>query len=414
MLWYTLAEGAAHKGFDDMRSAGEIVIAGAVRTPLGKFGGALSSSSAPELGAVAARAALERAGLTASNIEETIMGNARPAGVGTNPARQIAHRAGVPDTAPAYTVNMACGSSLRAILDACQSIAVGDREVVLAGGAEVMSRVPYLLEGLRFGYKMGHQRLIDAMYRDGFLCPLCEKVMGETAETLAERYEISRSEQDTFAAESQKRCELARKSGRFDDEIVPVRAPGPKGERVISADEHPRDGVTVESLSILPPVFKKNGTVHAGSSSGLVDGASAMILLSASAARRLRVRPMARVVAYTTAGVDPAVMGIGPVPAVRALLAKTGLKLEDIDLIEINEAFAAQVLACQRDLGFDLARTNVNGGAIALGHPIGATGARITTTLVHEMRRRKARRGLATLCVSGGLGIALLIEPVES
>src|SRR2546422_118637 len=392
----------------------EIVIAGAVRTPLGKFGGALSSLSAPELGAVAARAAISHAGLTPADIEETIMGNARSAGVGPNPARQIAHRAGLPDTSPAYTVNMACGSGLRAILNACQSIAAGDREVVLAGGAESMSRVPYLLEGARFGYKMGHQRLTDAMYRDGFLCPLCEQVMGETAETLAERYHISRAEQDAYSAESQQRCERARKAGRFRDEIVPVTVAGAKGESVVSADEHPRDGVTAESLSTLPPVFKKNGTVHAGSSSGLVDGASAMVILSATAARRLDVRPLARVVAYTSAGVDPAVMGIGPVPAVRALLSKTGLRIDDLDLIEINEAFAAQVLACQRDLEFDLTRTNVNGGAIALGHPIGATGARITTSLVHEMLRRKARRGLATLCISGGLGIALLLEPVAS
>ena len=397
-----------------MTSGVEIVVAGAVRTPLGKFGGSLASLGAPELGAVAACAAIARAGLTPSDIEETIMGNARPAGVGPNPARQIAHRAGIPDTSPAYTVNMACGSSLRAILSACQGIAAGDREVVLAGGAEAMSRVPYLLEGARFGYKMGHQRVTDAMYRDGFLCPLCEQVMGETAETLAERYAISRAEQDAFAAESQQRCERARRTGRFADEIEPVRVPGPRGETVISADEHPRDGVTIESLSTLPPVFKKNGTVHAGSSSGLVDGASAMVLLSSTAARRLRVRPLARVAAYTSAGVDPAMMGIGPVPAVRALLHRTGLKIEDVDLIEINEAFAAQVLACQRDLEFDPARTNVNGGAIALGHPIGATGARITTTLIHEMRRRKARRGLATLCISGGLGIALLLEPVES
>ena len=402
------------KGFGRMSSGVEIVIAGAVRTPLGKFGGSLSSLSVPDLGAVAARQAIARAGLTPSDIEESIMGNARPAGVGPNPARQIAHRAGIPDAAPAYTVNMACGSSLRAILSACQGIAAGDREVVLAGGAEAMSRVPFLLEGVRFGYKMGHQRVTDAMYRDGFLCPLCEQVMGETAETLAERYRITRAEQDAFAAESQRRCERARKSGRFDDEIVPVTIEGRQGPIVISGDEHPRDGVTAESLSTLPPVFKKDGTVHAGSSSGLVDGASAMVLLSAAAARRLGARPLARVVAYAEAGVDPALMGIGPVPAVRALLSRTGLKIEDIDLIEINEAFAVQVLACQRDLGFDLARTNVNGGAIALGHPIGATGARITTTLIHEMRRRKARRGLATLCISGGLGIALLLGPAES
>jgi acetyl-CoA C-acetyltransferase len=261
---------------------------------------------------------------------------------------------------------------------------------------------------------MGDQRVTDAMYKDGFLCPLCDQIMGETAETLADRYRITRAEQDAFAAESQQRCERARRSGRFADEIVPVTTPGSRGETVVALDEHPRDGVTAESLSTLPPVFRKEGTVTAGSSSGLVDGASAMVLLSAGAARRLGADVLARVVEYTSAGVDPAVMGIGPVPAVRALLERTRLAIDDVDLIEINEAFAAQVLACQRDLRFDLERTNVNGGAIALGHPIGATGARITTTLIHEMRRRKARRGLATLCISGGLGIALLLEPVSS
>jgi acetyl-CoA C-acetyltransferase len=397
-----------------MQEKTEIVIAGPVRSPLGKFGGALASLSAPELGAVVARAAIERAGLRPSDIEETIMGNARPAGVGPNPARQIAHRAGIPDSVPAYTVNMACGSSLRAILSASQSIRAGDREVVLVGGAESMSRVPYLLEGARLGYKMGHQRLTDSMYRDGFLCPLCEQVMGETAETLAERYGITRAEQDAFSAESQQRCERARKAERFSDEIVPVQVRGPKGTTLVAVDEHPRDGVTPESLAKLPPVFKAGGTVHAGSSSGLVDGAAALVVLSAGAARRLKVRPLARVVAYTEAGVDPALMGIGPVPAVRGLLEKTGVGLDSIDLIELNEAFASQVLACQRDLGFDLGRTNVNGGAIALGHPIGATGARITVSLVHEMKRRRARRGLATLCISGGLGIALLLEAMES
>jgi acetyl-CoA C-acetyltransferase len=251
------------------------------------------------------------------------------------------------------------------------------------------------------------------MYRDGFLCPLCEQVMGETAETLAERYRISRAEQDAYAAESQRRCERARRSGRFADEIIPVGLSGPQGAGLLTTDEHPRDGVTPESLATLPPVFKKGGTVHAGSSSGLVDGASAMVLLSEAAARRRGVRPLVRVAGYASAGVDPALMGIAPVPAVRDLLKRTGLSLSDIDLIEINEAFAVQVLACQRDLEFDLARTNVNGGAIALGHPIGATGARITTTLIHEMRKRGARRGLATLCISGGLGIALLLENIE-
>jgi acetyl-CoA C-acetyltransferase len=393
-----------------MSRSPEVYIAGAARTPMGKFGGVFASLSAPELGQAAARAAMSRAGVPPEQIEETIMGHARPAGVGPNPARQIAHRAGVPDSSPAYTVNMACGSSLRAILSAYQSIVAGDREVVLVGGTEAMSRVPYLLEGARFGFRMGHQRVTDAMYRDGFLCPLCDQVMGETAETLADRYHISRAEQDAYAAETQQRCERARKAGRFTDEIVPVAVPGPKGESTVAEDEHPRDGVTVESLAKLPPVFRENGTVTAGSSSGLVDGAAAMIVLSDAAARRLGVVPQARVVASSVAGVDPALMGIGPVPAIRRLFEKTGLAMRDIDLVEINEAFAAQVLACHRELEFDLARLNVNGGAIALGHPIGATGARIMATLIHEMRRRRARRGLATLCISGGQGIALLLE----
>ncbi len=388
----------------------DLVIAGAVRTPLGKYGGSLAALSAPELGAVAAREAIARAGLRSEQIELIIMGNARPAGVGPNPARQIARRAGIPDRSPAYTVNMACGSGLRAIMNACQSISAGECEVVLAGGAESMSRVPYLLEGIRFGYRMGNQKVTDGMYRDGFLCPLCGQVMGETAETLAEKYGISRADQDAFSAESQRRCEAARKTGRFRDEIVTVTVSGPKGHVVVTDDEHPRDGVTAESLAKLPPVFKRDGSVHAGSSSGLVDGAAAVIVLSARTAQRLGVAPLGRVTAFTSAGVDPALMGIGPVPAVRKLLERTGLALGDIELIEINEAFASQVLACQRELGLDLARTNVLGGAIALGHPIGATGARITVTLLHEMRRRGARLGLATLCISGGQGIAMLLE----
>jgi acetyl-CoA C-acetyltransferase len=388
----------------------EVFIAGAARTPLGRFGGALASLSAPELGGFAARAAIERAGLRSTDVQETIMGQARPAGVGPNPSRQIARRAGVPDSSPAFTVNMACGSSLQAILCAHQSIVTASRDVVLVGGAESMSRVPYILEEARFGYKMGHQRLTDAMYRDGFVCPLCGLIMGETAENLVDRYGISREEQDRFAAESQNRAERARNADLFKDEIVPVQAPSRKGDTLVTVDEHPRDGVTPASLAKLPPVFRKNGTVHAGSSSGIVDGAAAMILLSGDAVQRLKVTPLARIVAYESAGVDPAYMGIGPVPAIRRLLEKTGVKLADIDLIELNEAFAGQVLACQRELEFDLSRVNVNGGAISLGHPIGATGARITTTLLYEMRRRHARLGLSTLCISGGLGIALLLE----
>ena len=389
-----------------------IVIAGAVRTPFGRFGGALAGMTAPELGAVAAAEAIRRSGLAPADIEESLFGHARPAGVGPNPARQIAHRVGIPVTSPAYTINMACGSGLRAILNAAQSIVAGEREVVLAGGVEVMSRVPYLLEGVRFGHKMGNQRVTDAMYKDGFLCPLCDQLMGETAETLADRYRIDRAEQDRFAALSQNRCEQARKAGLFRDEIVPVPVPGPKGTIPFESDEHPRDGVTPESLAGLPPVFRKNGTVHAGNSSGLVDGASACVVLSEEAAHRRGVRPMARLTAWAVAGVPPEIMGIGPVPAVRDLLKRAGLRLGDIDLVELNEAFASQVIACARDLELDLERTNVNGGAIAIGHPIGASGARIVATLLHEMRRRRARRGLATLCISGGQGIAALFEPL--
>ena len=392
-------------------SPNDVFLAAPVRTPFGRFGGALASLTAPELGAIAARATVDRAGLRPDDIRLTIMGNARPAGVGPNPARQIAHRAGFPDSGVAYTINMACGSGLRAVINAWQSVRAGEVDVAVAGGVEAMSRVPYLLEGARWGAKMGNQQVTDAMYRDGFLCPLCGQLMGETAETLASKYGISRSEQDEFSARSQQRCEAARKAGRFDDELVPVTVKDARGrESVVSRDEHPRDGVTAASLAALPPVFRKDGTVHAGSSSGIVDGAAAMVVLSGAAAQRLGVRPAARLVDVACAGVDPAIMGIGPVPAVRALMERTGLGIGDFDLIELNEAFAAQAIACQRELKFDLERVNVLGGAIAIGHPIGATGARITVTLVHEMLRRRARRGLSTLCISGGLGIALLLE----
>lgn len=391
-----------------------IVIAGAVRTPFGRFGGSLASLTAPEIGAVAAAEAIRRAGLTPADIQETLMGHARPAGVGPNPARQIAFRTGIPVTSPAYTINMACGSGLRAILTAAQSILAGDRDIVLAGGVEAMSRVPYLLEEVRFGHKMGNQRVTDAMYRDGFLCPLCDQVMGETAETLADRYGIDRAAQDRFAATSQNRCEEARRAGLFDDEIVPVPVAGPKGTVLFRADEHPRDGVTAASLASLPPVFRKEGTVHAGNSSGLVDGAAACVVLSEEEAQRRGLVPMARLTAWAVAGVPPEIMGIGPVPAVRDLLKRTGLGLGDIDLVELNEAFAVQVLACARDLELDLERVNVQGGAIAVGHPIGASGARIVATLLHAMRRRNARRGLATLCISGGQGIAALFESPRS
>jgi acetyl-CoA C-acetyltransferase len=388
-----------------------IVIAGAVRTPIGKFGGAMKSLSAADLGVAAARSALERSGVPPAAVDEVIFGNGRQAGVRPNVARQIAYRSGPGETVPAYTINKACGSSLKAIINAYGAIALGDAEVVLAGGTESMSNTPYLLLDARWGQKLGSAEVVDGMYRDGFLCPLCDRLMGETAETLADRHGISREESDRFALESQHRCERARKEGRFLSEIVPVEVRGKKGEAErISSDEHPRDGATLESLQKLPPVFRKDGTVHAGNSSGITDGAAAVVVLSESKADALGVEPMARIVGYASAGVDPAIMGIGPVPAVRKLLNKTGLRVEDIDLVELNEAFAPQVIACQRELFLDPERLNVNGGSIALGHPIGATGARIVVTLAHEMRRRKARRGLATLCISGGMGLALLLE----
>ncbi|MGH7492692.1 MAG: thiolase family protein [bacterium] len=399
----------------------DIFILSAARTPIAKFGGSFADLAAPELGAFAAQAAIARAKIDPAQLSEVIMGNARPAGVGPNPARQIARRAGVRNEVPAYTVNKACGSSLRAIISATQALKCGDAEVILVGGSENMSRVPYLLTKARWGYRLGHEQLVDGMYQDGFLCPLCGQIMGETAETLATQYAISREEQDRFAMETQQRCERARKAGRFKEEIVPVEVTGGKGERgkgregervMISSDEHPRDGVTMEVLAKLPAVFRKDGTVHAGNSSGMVDGAASLILATEAFVKRNNSPVLARIAGYTIAGVDPAIMGIGPVPAVRTLLDKNNLKLEEIDLIELNEAFAAQVLACDRELHFDMSKLNVNGGAIALGHPIGATGARITVTLVHEMLKRKSKYGLATLCISGGLGIALLLERV--
>jgi acetyl-CoA C-acetyltransferase len=391
----------------------DLFIAAPVRTPIGRFGGGLASLTAAELGGAAAREAIRRAGIAPERVGYTVFGNARQAGGGPNPARQVGRHAGLPDASPAFTVNMACASGLQAILSATHVIRDGEADVVLAGGTESMSRVPYMLDRARFGYRLGHGQLIDGMYQDGFLCPLSGKIMGETAETLAEQCGIGREEQDDYAVETQRRCEEARKAGRFTDEIVPVAARDERGKpATIEKDEHPRDGVTKESMAKLAPVFKQGGTVHPGNSSGITDGAAAMLVMSGEAVRRERVEPWARIVGFATAGVDPAIMGIGPVPAVRKLEQRTGVKVGDVELIELNEAFAAQVLACDRELKLDRTRLNVNGGAIALGHPIGATGARIVVTLLHEMRRRQAKRGLATLCVSGGMGWALLLESV--
>jgi acetyl-CoA C-acetyltransferase len=391
----------------------EVVVAGAVRTPIGRFGGGLAALTAADLGVAAATEALRRAGVPGAAVRETIFGCARQAGGGPNLARQVAVRSGVPRESPAFTVNMACASSLKAIDLAFRQIRDGDSDVVLAGGAETMSRVPYLLPGARWGDRLGHQPLVDAMYQDGFLCPLAGLVMGETAERLAELLGISRAEQDAFALRSQQRAGRALAEGRFRDEIVAVSAPAGKGTAEVGVDEHPRPEATLEGLAKLPPVFKEEGSVTAGNSSGITDGAAALLLLSADRAAALGVRPTARVLGLASAGVDPALMGLGVVPAVRALLARLEMSLADFDLVEINEAFAAQVLACDRELGFDAGRTNVNGGAIALGHPIGATGARIVVTLLHEMRRRGSRRGLATLCVSGGMGMAAAFESLE-
>jgi acetyl-CoA C-acetyltransferase len=389
----------------------DVVVAGAVRTPIGRFGGALSALTAAELGAAAAREALSRAGIAPAQVDDVLFGCARQAGGGPNVARQVAWRAGVPQEVTAATINMACASSLKAIDLAFRAVRDGDAEVVVAGGVESMSRVPYLLTGARWGMRMGDQPLVDAMYQDGFLCPLSGMVMGETAERLAEQYRIGREEQDAFALRSQQRAGRAQSEGRFDAEIVAVRVPGKKGEEVVSRDEHLRPDTTAATLAKLAPVFKaEGGTVTAGNSSGITDGAAAMVVLSAERAAELGVKPMARVAGLAAAGVDPHVMGIGVVPAVRRLLERTSRRLEDFDVVEVNEAFAAQVIACDRELRLDAERLNVNGGAIALGHPIGATGARLVVSLLHEMARRRARRGLATLCVSGGMGMAAAFD----
>ena len=390
-----------------------VFLAGAVRTPIGRFGGSLKTFSAADLGVIAAKESLLRAQVRADQLDDSIWGCARQAGGGPNVARQIIFRAGAPDTVPAFTVNQACGSGLRAIILATDKIMLGRANIVLAGGTESMSRVPYFAEGARWGTRMGHVELIDGMYRDGFNDPLSGLVMGETAEKLAGQYEISRDEQDEFALRSQQRAAAATAAGRFSDEVAPVEIKGRKGEVTsFSTDEHVRADTRLESLQKLAPVFSKDGTVTAGNSSGITDGAAAVVVMSEPALQESGAEPLARIVDYEIVGVPPEIMGIGPVPATRRLLERQRLTLSDVDLIELNEAFAAQVIACDRELQFDQERLNVNGGSIALGHPIGCTGVRITTTLLHEMKKRQARRGLATLCISGGMGIALLLERV--
>ena len=388
----------------------DVYILSAVRTPIGKFGGSLASMTAADIGVVAAKAAMERASVRPDQIEETIFGNARQAGGGPNPARQISIRSGVPQEVPAYTVNKACASGLKSIALGYQEIATGNLDCVLAGGTESMSRLPYYLDGARWGYRLGNQELVDGMYRDGFFCPLAKMLMGETAEVLAEQYKITREEQDEFALCSQTRASAAIDAKRFDSELTSVTLERKKGPQTFSGDEHVFVGATMEKMARLSPVFSKTGTITAGNSSGITDGAAAVVLASEDFARKNNLKPMARVLAVTSVGVDPRIMGIGPVPALRKMEQKHQLRLTDFDLIELNEAFAAQVLACDRELHFDRAKLNVNGGAIALGHPIGCTGTRITVTLLHEMLKRKAKRGVATLCVSGGMGMALALE----
>ena len=389
-----------------------VYILSAVRTPIGKFGGSLASQTAADMGVVAAKAAIERAGVRPDQIEETIFGNARQAGGGPNPARQISFRSGIPQEVPAFTVNKACASGMKSVALAYQAILLGESGCILAGGTESMSRLPYYLDGARWGYRLGHQELVDGMYRDGFFCPLAKMVMGETAEILAEQYKITRDEQDEFALMSQTRAARAIAAGRFDAEIVPVTIEGKKGTTTFARDEHPFPDASMEKLAKLPPVFSKTGTISAGNSSGITDGAAAMVIASEYFVKQNNLKPLARIAAVSSAGVDPRTMGIGPVPALQKLADKHGLRLHEFGLVELNEAFAAQVLACDRVLTCNRDRLNVNGGAIALGHPIGCTGTRITVTLLHEMLKRNTKKGVATLCVSGGMGMALALENV--
>jgi acetyl-CoA C-acetyltransferase len=389
----------------------QAVIVSGVRTAIGAFGGALSNVPAARLGAIVVKEAVKRAGIDVSMVDEVIMGNVLGAGQGQNVARQAALGAGIPVEVPCMTVNKVCGSGLKSVILAAQAIAAGDADIVVAGGTENMNMAPYLLPKARTGYRMGHGEIIDSMIHDGLWCIFGNTHMGITAENVAERWGITREEQDAYGAMSQNRAEEAIKSGRFKDEIVPVEVPQRKGDPLIfEQDEHPRFGTTAEVLAKLRPAFKKDGTVTAGNASGINDGAAAVVVMSAEKAKELNLEPLAVIRAYASAGVEPEIMGTGPVPATKKALKKAGLSVEDIDLIELNEAFASTTLAGIKDLGLDTAIVNVNGGAIALGHPIGASGTRILVTLLHEMKKRDAKKGLATMCIGGGMGIALIVE----
>ena len=389
----------------------DVVIVSAVRTPIGSFGGCFQNVNAVQLGAVAAKAALERAGIAPAQVDEVIFGNVLQAGLGQNVARQVAMAVNVPQEVPSFTVNKVCASGLKAVMLAAQAVATGQAEIVLAGGTENMSNAPFLLPNMRTGHKLGNTELFDTLVSDGLTCSFNNYHMGITAENLVDKYNITREAQDEFAAASQQKAQDAIAGGRFADEIAPVEIPQRKGDPiVVTTDEYPRVGTTAESLAKLRPAFKKDGSVTAGNASGINDGAAAVIVMSRAKAEELGIKPLAVIKSYASAGVNPAVMGLGPVPATRKALEKAGLVISDLDLIESNEAFAAQSLAVISELGLDAAKTNVNGGAIALGHPIGASGARILVTLLYQMQRTDAKHGLATLCVGGGQGAAMIVE----
>ena len=387
----------------------DIVIASAARTPIGSFNGALASLPAHDLGKIAIKAALERAKVDAGEVSEVVLGQVLTAAAGQNPARQAAVNAGIPVERTAYCINQLCGSGLRSVALGFQAIRLGDSDIIVAGGQESMSQAPHAAN-LRNGTKMGSMEMIDTMIKDGLWDAFNGYHMGTTAENVAQKWQITREQQDAFAAGSQQKAEAAQKSGRFKDEITPVTVASRKGDIVIDSDEYPRAGTTAESLAKLRPAFDKNGTVTAGNASGINDGAAAVVLMTDAEAAKRGLKPLARIVSWATAGVDPAIMGSGPIPASRAALKKAGWSIADLDLIEANEAFAAQACAVGKDLGFDPAKLNVNGGAIALGHPIGASGARVLVTLLYEMQKRDARKGLATLCIGGGMGIAMCVE----
>ncbi len=388
----------------------DVVIASIVRTPVGTFGGTLKDLTAVELGVVAVKEAIKRAGITPEQVENVILGNVLQAAQGMNPARQVLIYSDIPQEVPAMTINKVCGSGLRAISLAAQIIKAGDADIIIAGGIESMSNAPFALQKARWGYRMNDGVLIDIMIKDGLWDVFNQCHMGITAENVAERWKLTREELDEFALASQQKAEAAIKSGRFKDEIVPVPIKDKKGETLFDTDEHPRFGTTMEALSKLKPAFKKDGVVTAGNSSGINDGAAAAVVMSAQKAKELGITPLCRIASYASAGVEPAIMGTGPIPASRKALAKAGWKVEDLDLIEANEAFAAQAVVVNKEMGWDVSKVNVNGGAIAIGHPIGASGARIFTTLIHEMVKRNAKKGLATLCIGGGQGVAVTVE----